>query len=166
MLAHRRWESLDRADHGWLRAKYHFQVNAATFRRENLLQFQCSRFRRPAGKAFFLQSGQPCIALLLGDNILTVTSRDAANNTATQATTVATLADIQVTKADSPDPVIAGQNLTYTITVTNAGPSDAQNVQFFDSVPGGTTFVSEMQTSGPTFTPVKPGTGPTSGVTG
>ena len=29
MLAHRRWESLDRADHGWLRAKYHFQVNAA-----------------------------------------------------------------------------------------------------------------------------------------
>jgi hypothetical protein len=27
MLAHRRWESLDRADFGWLRAKYHFQVD-------------------------------------------------------------------------------------------------------------------------------------------
>lgn len=26
MLAHRRWESLDKADNGWLRAKYHFQV--------------------------------------------------------------------------------------------------------------------------------------------
>ncbi|MDR3400128.1 MAG: pirin family protein [Pandoraea sp.] len=26
MLTHRRWESLDTADHGWLRAKYHFQV--------------------------------------------------------------------------------------------------------------------------------------------
>ncbi|WP_211460538.1 pirin family protein [Collimonas silvisoli] len=29
MLVHRRWESLDQADLGWLRAKYHFQVNAA-----------------------------------------------------------------------------------------------------------------------------------------
>jgi quercetin 2,3-dioxygenase len=28
MLTHRRWESLDRADRGWLRAKYHFQINA------------------------------------------------------------------------------------------------------------------------------------------
>ncbi|MFK0378506.1 pirin family protein [Pandoraea sp. NPDC090278] len=26
MLTHRRWESLDAADHGWLRARYHFQV--------------------------------------------------------------------------------------------------------------------------------------------
>jgi redox-sensitive bicupin YhaK (pirin superfamily) len=29
MLVHRRCESLDQADLGWLRAKYHFQVNAA-----------------------------------------------------------------------------------------------------------------------------------------
>lgn len=29
MLIHRRWQSLDEADLGWLRAKYHFQVNAA-----------------------------------------------------------------------------------------------------------------------------------------
>lgn len=28
MLAHRRWNSLDRADYGWLRARYHFRVNA------------------------------------------------------------------------------------------------------------------------------------------
>jgi hypothetical protein len=27
MLEHRRWESLDRADLGWLRARHHFQVN-------------------------------------------------------------------------------------------------------------------------------------------
>ncbi|AKC69932.1 pirin family protein [Pandoraea oxalativorans] len=26
MLTHRRWDSLDAADHGWLRAKYHFRV--------------------------------------------------------------------------------------------------------------------------------------------
>ena len=28
MLAHRRWAALDGADYGWLRAKYHFAVNA------------------------------------------------------------------------------------------------------------------------------------------
>jgi hypothetical protein len=30
MLEHRRWESLDRADLGWLRARHHFQVNGAS----------------------------------------------------------------------------------------------------------------------------------------
>ncbi len=27
MITHRRWESLDKADHGWLRARYHFQAS-------------------------------------------------------------------------------------------------------------------------------------------
>jgi quercetin 2,3-dioxygenase len=29
MLKHRRWASLDRADHGWLKARHHFAVSAA-----------------------------------------------------------------------------------------------------------------------------------------
>ena len=40
-----------------------------------------------------------------------------------------------VTKTDSPDPVIAGTSLTYTITVTNGGPSDAQGVTLDDACP-------------------------------
>ena len=64
-----------------------------------------------------------------------------SNNSATATTTVNASADLSVTKTDSPDPVIAGNNLTYTITVSNAGPSDAA-VQLSDSVPTGTTFVS------------------------
>ena len=50
-------------------------------------------------------------------------------------------ADLSVTKTDSPDPVIAGNNITYTITVTNNGPSDAQAVTFADAVPAGTTLM-------------------------
>src|SRR5262249_43358696 len=65
-----------------------------------------------------------------------------ANDTDTETTTVNAQADIQVIKTDAPDPVIAGQNVTYTISVTNAGPSDAQNVTLSDTVPTGTTFVS------------------------
>jgi uncharacterized repeat protein (TIGR01451 family) len=66
----------------------------------------------------------------------------ANNNTGAVTTTVATSADIAVTKTDSPDPVTAGTNLTYTITVTNNGPSDAQSLQLSDALPANTTFVS------------------------
>src|SRR5205823_9444100 len=50
--------------------------------------------------------------------------------------------DLSVSKADSPDPVIAGNNITYTITVTNNGPSNAQGVSLTDTIPANTMFVS------------------------
>jgi uncharacterized repeat protein (TIGR01451 family) len=43
-------------------------------------------------------------------------------------------ADLSITKTDSPDPVTAGTNLTYTITANNAGP-DPANVQWGDTLP-------------------------------
>ncbi len=52
------------------------------------------------------------------------------------------VADLSITKTDSPDPVNAGSNLTYTITVTNNGPSAAANASWSDTLPAGTTFVS------------------------
>jgi|GEM_PF-3067798 len=36
--------------------------------------------------------------------------------------------DLTITKSFSPDPVVAGGSVTYTITVSNPGPSDAVNV--------------------------------------
>ena len=53
----------------------------------------------------------------------TTTDPDGANNSDTETTDVVAV-DLAVTKTDSPDPVIAGTNLTYTITVTNNGSSD------------------------------------------
>ena len=51
-------------------------------------------------------------------------------------------ADVFVTKTDSVDPVTPGDTLTYTITVTNNGPSVASNVRVSDPLPAGTAFVS------------------------
>ena len=51
------------------------------------------------------------------------------------ATTHVLGADLSITKTDSPDPVSPGQTLTYTITITNAGPDDALNVMLADTVP-------------------------------
>jgi uncharacterized repeat protein (TIGR01451 family) len=69
-------------------------------------------------------------------------------NSATETTGVIARADLSITKSDSPDPVIAGTNLTYTIVATNNGPSDAQNVQISDATPTGTTFVSATPSAG------------------
>jgi uncharacterized repeat protein (TIGR01451 family) len=84
------------------------------------------------------------------------------NNNSTASTTVTPSADVAVTKT-GPASVTAGANATYSITVANGGPSDAASVTLTDTVPAGTTFVSENQTTGPTFactTPV-PGAGGT-----
>jgi uncharacterized repeat protein (TIGR01451 family) len=57
-------------------------------------------------------------------------------------------ADLAITKSDSPDPVIAGNDLTYTVTVTNNGPDAATSVTVTDNLPPETTFVSCSSTGG------------------
>jgi uncharacterized repeat protein (TIGR01451 family) len=52
------------------------------------------------------------------------------------------LADLAVSVADSPDPVTAGTNLTYTITAQDLGPDSASTVTMTAPLPSGTTFVS------------------------
>jgi uncharacterized repeat protein (TIGR01451 family) len=55
---------------------------------------------------------------------------------------VAPTADLSVTKTASPDPVTTGDDLTYTVTVTNNGPDPATSVVVTDNLPAETTFVS------------------------
>ena len=50
-------------------------------------------------------------------------------------------ATISIVKADSPDPVLAGASLTYTITATAAGV-DLEDATVTDPLPAGTAFVS------------------------
>ncbi|MEA2521123.1 MAG: trimeric autotransporter adhesin, partial [Actinomycetota bacterium] len=61
---------------------------------------------------------------------------------ASKTITATNSADLAITKSDSPDPVIAGNNITYTLGVTNNGPSTAQSVVVSDPLPAGTSFVS------------------------
>ena len=49
-------------------------------------------------------------------------------------------ADLSITKADSPDPVPATQNLTYGLTVTNASANTPTSVKATDVLPAGLTF--------------------------
>ncbi|MFD2033961.1 hypothetical protein ACFSKL_04110, partial [Belliella marina] len=55
---------------------------------------------------------------------------------------VETSADLDITKTAASSTVVAGENISYNITVSNAGPSDAQDVTITDVLPSGTGFVS------------------------
>ncbi len=75
-------------------------------------------------------------------NTATITSVPAGTNdpdssdySASDTDAVTKSADLSVTKADSPDPVLAGNHLVYTIVVLNAGPSDAAGVSLSDTLP-------------------------------
>jgi uncharacterized repeat protein (TIGR01451 family) len=52
----------------------------------------------------------------------------------------------------APATVVAGNNLSYTLSLTNSGPDPILNATLSDSLPSGVTFVSQTQTSGPAFT--------------
>jgi len=51
-------------------------------------------------------------------------------------------ADLSVSNADSPDPMLEGNTITYTIVVTNGGPDAATGVTLTDPLPAGTAFAS------------------------
>ncbi len=78
----------------------------------------------------------------------TSTDPVATNNTAAVSTTVNPVADVGVAKADSPDPVVLGGNVTYTLMAANAGPSPATGVTITDNLPTAATFVSATPSQG------------------
>ncbi len=64
-----------------------------------------------------------------------------ANNTSSVSTSVTEQADIDVSKT-GPASVDAGDTITYTVQVTNGGPSNASSVSIRDTLPVSGTFVS------------------------
>lgn len=57
-------------------------------------------------------------------------------------------ADMAIEKGDSADPVPVNSSLTYTLTVTNNGPNNADGVEISDSLPPSVTFDSATPDQG------------------
>lgn len=69
-------------------------------------------------------------------------NREDPPNAADAITQVLAGADLVIAKTASPNPILTGSNLSYTITVTNNGPGAAANVIVTDNLPAAMTFVS------------------------
>ncbi len=65
----------------------------------------------------------------------TTTDTNPDNNTSTFVSNITTLADLSVEKEISSTPIVAGDVVTYQITMRNLGPSNALNVRLTDAIP-------------------------------
>jgi len=78
-----------------------------------------------------------------------VTDPIGGNNSSTDTDNLTPAADLSIFKTDGWDSVVPGTNNTYTITVTNNGPSTVTSAEVSDPLPAGTTFLSA--TNGATY---------------
>lgn len=78
---------------------------------------------------------------------------DPDNNTSTVVTPVEPSADLSVVKTASPSPVLAGEIITYTLQIENAGPSAAVNTNLADQLPNGLQNAEFSTDGGSTWTP-------------
>lgn len=58
------------------------------------------------------------------------------------------VADLSISMTDAPDPVTGGQELIYTVTVTNLGSSNATDVTITNVLPGSVHFTSAIFSQG------------------
>ncbi|MCB1608183.1 MAG: DUF11 domain-containing protein [Xanthomonadales bacterium] len=89
--------------------------------------------------------GAPGSSALLSANVSSTVADPISDNNLAQASVsilAPTGADLSLTKSDSVDPVDAGQQFSYTLTVSNLGPASATGVRIVDPLPAGLTLVS------------------------
>ncbi len=65
-----------------------------------------------------------------------------SNNSAIETTPIRAIADLSIEKTDLVDPVNAADLITYTVAVTNSGPSSAAGVSVVDTLSPLVTFVA------------------------
>jgi uncharacterized repeat protein (TIGR01451 family) len=78
-----------------------------------------------------------------------VSSSSAQTQTTQLISQAQTLTDVEITKTATPAAVEPGGTITYTITVTNKGPSDAVNVTVQDPTNGNLTTITSLPSQCP-----------------
>ena len=73
------------------------------------------------------------------------------NNTVLTVASVLANANLDLRLTDAPDPVWLGENITYTLTVTNTGPNTTTGVGVTNTLPTNLTFVASSASQGSCF---------------
>jgi len=77
-----------------------------------------------------------------GGNLVNTASSPPGENPVSTATTIVVAPSLTTTISDAPDPVTAGNDVQYTLTVTNNGIAPVANAHVVDTLPPGTTLFS------------------------
>ncbi len=75
-----------------------------------------------------------------------------SNNTSTTTTNITPVSDLAITKQANPEPVDVGSQLTYTLVITNNGPSTANGIVLTDNIPNTVTNPQYSLDNGTTWT--------------
>jgi uncharacterized repeat protein (TIGR01451 family) len=78
---------------------------------------------------------------------------DPSNNESEMTTIVEPAADLALTTEESADPVIAGEELSYLVTILNNGPSTASDVVLTDTLAGSVGFATAAPSQGTCIRP-------------
>jgi uncharacterized repeat protein (TIGR01451 family) len=134
-----------------------------TYRLEFFLSEVCDDSGYGEGQAYLtnasvtISGGGPVsfaltLPVLPAGRYLTATATDSVTNSsefsACRRLVAYNSVDLAVTQRDSADPVGLATNLTYTITVTNYGPTNATGVVVTDTLPATVSFVSAAASQG------------------
>jgi uncharacterized repeat protein (TIGR01451 family) len=113
----------------------------------------------PSGTGTFSVVYQVSATAPAGSTITDTATVNASNQafgansaTATDIVATGTQADVALSTVATPSSVLAGNNITYTQTVTSNGPAAAANVSFTEATPTNTTFQSVLAPAGWTCT--------------
>ena len=94
-------------------------------------------------------TGGDCPKTGVVNNTGNVTTTNDGSDESSASTCVQAMVDLSVTKSGSPaDQELGAGNITWTMVVTNNGPSAATGVVVADPMPAGNTFVSATTTQG------------------
>ena len=90
---------------------------------------------------------------LLGTYSIPITANEGLEGTVTDVQTLSfdvipTDVTLMLAKTGNKTTVLAGQNIIYTLTLTNSGATTATNVQVKDKLPAGVNFVSATPSAG------------------
>ena len=78
----------------------------------------------------------------------TTPDADESNNEANDTTEVNPVCDLEIIKLVSSKKAFVGEELTWTIRVTNHGPSDAVNVKVLEDIPGSLELINAIASKG------------------
>jgi uncharacterized repeat protein (TIGR01451 family) len=101
-----------------------------------------------SGTLVFTVTVHPDAGSPLANEVVLSSTDPATDTTDIEYTTVQREADLAIAKTDDPNPVVAGTALTYTLVITNYGPSDDASVAVTDTLPAGVTFDSYAASQG------------------